>query len=202
MDRDTNIHETTNRIYAYLERITNLVRAEERALCTRHNLQPIQLRMLRYLGTCNRYSNTPAGVAAYVQLTKGTVSQSLKALEAKGFIKKQVDRRDKRQVHLLLTESGRTVLAGLPPAALHDVSLALGEMEAAETARALHRYLLALQRTNQMHGFGVCQTCRYHQAVDAQHFRCGLTDEVLTRPEAELICREHIWPGESSSIAP
>ena len=186
-----NIQEASHQIYTYLERIDNLVRAQERLLCNQYDLQPIQLRMLYYLSICNRYSNTPASVTDYVQLTKGTVSQSLKALENKGYIEKQADARDKRQIHLSITESGQTLLAQLPPALLQEVSKILGEAAAQEAVAVLHRLLATMQRTNEMSSFGVCGTCQYHQQLDAQQFRCGLTEELLSMPEAKFICREH-----------
>jgi DNA-binding MarR family transcriptional regulator len=182
----------TNAIYIYLERINNLVRAQEWAICKQHDLQPVQLRMLYYLAVCNRYSRTPAGVTDYLQLTKGTVSQSLKLLETKGFIRKQSGAFDKRQVQLTLTTLGETVVAQLPPALLGAVSSELGEDVATETEAALARYLTALQHANHLQGFGVCRTCRFHRPLDEQQFHCDLTGERLAVTEAALICREHV----------
>jgi len=196
--------KTDHALYTVLDRIGNLIRAQEWTLGKRHGLQPIQLRMLYYLGICNQYSNTPSGVTDYLQLTKGTVSQSLKVLENKGYIEKQTDPSDKRQVHLLLTESGRALFDQLPPDLLRLVDEKVdeegdGETGVAVTAEAvsvLQRLLVALQQANGMQGFGVCHTCHYHQALDEQHFRCGLTGERLARPNAALICREHQWPQQ------
>lgn len=194
--------QSSHAIYTYLERLGNLIGAQEWLLGKRHDLQPVQLRMLYYLNICNRYSNTPSGVTEYMQLTKGTVSQSLKVLENKGYIEKQTDPHDRRQVHLLVTESGRVILNLLPPNLLGTVAEELGETAGAETVSVLRRLLVAMQRANGMQGFGVCHTCHYHQALDEQHFRCGLTGETLAKSDAELICREHLWPvsaNESNS---
>lgn len=191
-----NQHEE-HMIYAYLDRIGNLIRSQERVLCKRHGLQPVQLRMLYYLGICNHYSNTPSGVTDYLLLTKGTVSQSLKVLEGKGFIEKRADPRDKRQIHLLLTSSGRSVFDQLPPDLLRITAVELGEAAAAETVSILRRLLVTMQRANGMQGFGVCHTCHYHQLLDEERFRCGLTGEVLSKSGATLICREHLWPQEA-----
>lgn len=76
-------------------------------------IKPTHLSALRYLASCNRYSNTPLAVTEYLGLTKGTVSQSLNRLETYGFIVKSQDQRDKRSVHLELTVSARTLLASV-----------------------------------------------------------------------------------------
>lgn len=69
---------------------------------------------------------------------------------------------------------------------------ALAEM--GEDANALEGLLGDLLRTVQRQedvpGFGLCRTCRFHQQRDGEPF-CGLTQEPLARPSIELICREH-----------
>lgn len=192
-----NMQNTNSAVYAYLDRINNLIRSQEQLICKEFDLQPVQLRMLTYLDLCNQYSNTPAGVTEYMKLTKGTVSQSLKALEAKGYIEKRPDSQDKRQVHLEVTEAGQEILEHLPPSLIGEVNQMLGKEAAQETATVLHRLLVIMQRENGMSGFGVCRTCHYHQVHDEHHFRCGLTEELLAAPQAELICREHEWPAMS-----
>jgi len=185
---------TAHAIYAYFDRIGNLIRSQEWPLCKHYRLQPIQLRMLYYLGICNQYSNTPSGVTEYLQLTKGTVSQSLKVLEGKGYIEKQADPHDKRQIHLLMTEDGRAIFDQLPPSMLPVVTEKLGEDATSETITVLRQLLVTIQQSNDMQGFGVCHTCTYHQLLDKEQFRCGLTGEILAKAEAKLICREHLWP--------
>jgi Transcriptional regulators len=97
---------TDTTLYDYLERLASLMRAWAREQPLMADLQPIQLSALNYLARCNRYSNTPLGVTDFLGLTKGTVSQSLKALEAKGLIEKRPDAQDRRSVHLELTGEG------------------------------------------------------------------------------------------------
>lgn len=192
------LQKTDHALYAYLDRIGNLIRAQEWTLCKLHDLQPVQLRMLYYLSICNLYSNTPSGVTEYVQLTKGTVSQSLRLLENKGYIEKQTDPQDKRRVHLLVTESGRSIFDQLPPDLLRSVEEELGEAASAETVSVLRQLLVTMQQSHGLQGFGVCYTCHYHQLLNDQHFRCGLTGETLAKSNADLICREHLWPVEAN----
>ena len=50
--------------------------------------------------------------------------------------------------------------------------------------------LLQIQCSQDVPGFGLCRSCRFHQQRDGGPF-CGLTQEPLAPTEAELICREH-----------
>ena len=87
-----------NDIYELIECMTTLIRSEERKKCTELGLQPVHFQVLHYLSRCNKYSNTPAAVANYLGMTRGTVSQSLIILDKKGYIGKTPDAADKRVV--------------------------------------------------------------------------------------------------------
>lgn len=184
----------STQIYEYSERIGHLLRAEAWKVSAAHDLQPIQLQMLHYLSICNRYSNTPMAVSDYFQLTKGTVSQSLKVLEARGYVEKRPDSKDGRSIHLHLSPRGSALLAAhWPPALVRNATQLLPADEQTQIQQALQTLLTKLQQANHQHGFGVCATCRHHQQ-EATNYRCGLTGEILLPHEIALICREHEAP--------
>lgn len=60
--------------FKLIERISSLLRSEERKKYAAIGLQPIHGQVLEYLSKCNKYSNTHASVAEYFGLTKGTVA--------------------------------------------------------------------------------------------------------------------------------
>lgn len=182
----------TTSLYELLERLTSLLRAEERAAGLPGGLQPVHLQALAYLARCNRYSNTPAGVTDYLGLTKGTVSQTLNLLEARGWIRKNPSLIDKRVVHLQLTPEGRQRLQTLWPPG--QVNAALQQLTAAQQQQlqtALTDLLRALQHSQEGLSFGICHSCRHFLREGAEHYRCGLTQEPLSVDDSELICREH-----------
>jgi hypothetical protein len=84
----------------------------------------------------------------------------------------------------------------VPPAFLRRAEEALGERS--ELLVGLLRELLAtVQRQENVPGFGLCRTCRFHQQLDDGAL-CGLTGERLEHAEGELICREHAAPDEAA----
>ncbi|WP_342247231.1 MarR family winged helix-turn-helix transcriptional regulator [Pseudomonas sp. OTU5201] len=177
-------------LFDLFERLTSLMRIWHREHPLLADLQPVQLSALEYLARCNHYSDTPLAVTDYLGLTKGTVSQSLKALEAKGLIEKRQDLQDKRSVHLDLTPAARELLATVTPPAFLAQALAEMGPNAAALEELLGELLRTVQRQVDVPGFGLCKTCRFHQLRDGEPF-CGLTREPLARPSIELICREH-----------
>lgn len=180
-------------LFDLLERLSSLTRVWFREHPKLTDLQPIQLSALMYLGRCNRYSNTPLAVTEYLGLTKGTVSQSLKALETKGLLVKTQDTRDKRSVHLLLTEPAQALLdAVMPPDFLVNAAQRMGA-RAEDLEGLLLELLRHIQQGENVPSFGLCRTCRFHQTLEAGAF-CGLTQEPLEPMETELICREHAFP--------
>lgn len=185
----------------YIERISRLLQSEARLVGAEHNLQPIQLNALHFLKRSNRYSNTPQGVTEYFALTKGTVSQTLAILEAKGFIKKKSDKKDGRVVHLEVTRAGDKLLEkAMPSPAMQKAWERLQVPEQDQSVEDLKRLLVAIQKTNGLKAFGVCGTCRYNKKLGGKKFFCELTQENLSNEDSKLLCREHQPLGQETIL--
>jgi DNA-binding MarR family transcriptional regulator len=161
-----------------------------------HNLQfagglnPAQWEALRFLSRANRYSRKPSALADYLGTTKGTISQTVKALEEKGLIVRQVEAKDRRIVRLELSEAGREMLASDPLVALSEAASGAPEEVAAAT-RILSSYVRSLQGQCGMKSFGVCKQCGHFSSDvcdDDVTPRCGLTGEPLSDTEVKKIC--------------
>jgi len=177
--------------YSLWERITTLQRTELRQAATKQGLKLVQLEALHYFSMCNRYSNTPGALTEFLSLTKGTVSQTIRALEQKGFIEKQVSKEDRRVVHCVLTEEGRDVVEEAYPPQLFEAAWdELRKQEGAKMVELFSSFLRNLQRHHGNRSFGQCQTCR-HFRREEEGFRCGLTGEPLQASDSLKICREH-----------
>ncbi len=182
----------TKLIYHYIERLSNLLRNEIRREGIVHGLQPVQLEALQYLSMCNRYSDTPMAVTEYLGQTKGTVSQSLKVLEKKGFLTKHGDKNDKRITHMKVSVTGKQLLKEIiPPPLFAHACKNLNEPSEIQIVTNLRELLQAVQRSNEMKSFGVCRTCRYNLKKKEGSFFCDLTKETLSQREVQLICREY-----------
>lgn len=178
-------------VYAPIERMVALIRSEERKRCTELGLQPVHLQVLDYISRCNRYSDTPAALANYLGMTRGTISQTLLLLERKGFIEKLADTQDKRIIHLKLSPDGAAILLKARPANLFDdANEILSKNDFLSHEDSFLNALLALQKANQSQTFGLCKTCNYFTS-SAAGFTCGLTKQPLSETDSEKICQEH-----------
>lgn len=168
-----------------IDRLSLIRRAARRAAAAEAGLSLAQMDALDYLGACNRFSNTPAAVAEYLDATRGTTSQSLRALERKGLVVRHDDAHDGRVTHLTPTAAGHALIAAMANGDLAGLG-ADGE----RLRRLLTEALRAAQRARGGRSFGRCATCR-HLRGPAGTRRCGLTDEPLRDAETGQICVEH-----------
>lgn len=157
-------------------------------------LNPAQWEALRYLSRANRFSRTPAALADYAGSTRGTISQTLIALEQKGLASRQASRRDGRSVELALTRRGEIVLRDDPLKRLaDDVAVATGG-DAGELLATLQAILSATIARNDGRAFGVCHTCRHFRSNakpgSASPHHCSLLDEPLSDADSNAICQE------------
>lgn len=180
------------KIYEYVERLSNWLRNEARREGGEYGLQPVQLEALHYLAMCNRYSDTPMGVTEYLGQTKGTVSQTLKVLEKKGYINKVADSDDKRVTHLIVTQEGAALLKStVPPARFSQACHKLDDKVQKKVIEGLKVLLETIQQTNEMKAFGVCRSCRHNKKQGRGQYLCELTGEKLSAADVQLICREY-----------
>lgn len=152
------------------------------------DLNPTQRAALAYLTRANRFSRSPSHVAGYLSATRGTVSQTLKALARKGCVEEVHSALDRRSISYRVTDKG------LAAAALDtDIGAALaryGDKEAAELAAALKQLVGRLITVRGGRSFGACRTCRHHRRNPAG-LHCDLLKVDLKPHEADQICHEH-----------
>jgi DNA-binding MarR family transcriptional regulator len=185
--------ETDGRMIVWpLERLARLMRAREHE----DGLNPAQREALRFLARANRFSNSPGALTGYLGATKGTVSQTVIALERKGFISKSLRAGGRKTISLSLTEKGRAALARDPWSDLAKGAEDLGGKTRRRLGRGLNELLAGELRRSGLASFGICATCRYFRErgrsdeVKGPHL-CMLFEEPLTEDDAARICRAH-----------
>lgn len=173
-----------NQIRALIERLARLSEAEDWA----GDLNPAQMSALSYLANANRFSRAPSHVASFSGATRGTVSQTLRALERKGLVTESRSPNDRRSISYSVTVEGRDLALGakaldnaigsLPPARAQALAQGLGD---------ILRNLLAARGGKT---FGICRQCRHHERRGSAGY-CHLLQLDLEPAETEQICHEH-----------
>jgi DNA-binding MarR family transcriptional regulator len=177
------------RVIVLLDRLGRLTRELQFA----NGLNPAQWEALRFLARANKYSRSPTALADYLGATKGTVSQTLIALESKGLITRCKKTEDRRQVDLCLTEAGQAMLGRDPMQTLEQAATEVADELGADMVKGLSRLLHDLQTRNQINEFGVCQDCSLfcvnsQAAALAANGTCGNTGETIDAAEKTKIC--------------
>jgi len=171
-------------IDAYIERVVAAHKTLMRRFAQENELQMVQIEIVQYLAQCNRYSDTAQALSEYLGQTKGSLSQSLSHLEDLGMIKREQDKHDKRVYHIELSAKG----AHLARKFRNQIQY---EDDSKQLSEALSKFLKHFQQVSNLKSFGICSTCKHNISVNNSKFICGLTQESLSQPDTELICREH-----------
>jgi len=191
------LDEITIEIADVIERLGRLVRSRGYAC----DLNPAQWEALRYLARCNRFSNNPSALAAYLGATKGTVSQTVSSLQRKGLLTKVPRPGQGRSLSLVLTEQGRAILEHDPQKHLRSSVESL-ETDAKPLLEALEGLMLECQVRYRVRSFGKCHSCRYFiaGAEDGIPHGCGLLGVPVDKADTGLICTEHA-PRDSAGVS-
>lgn len=173
------------------DRISRLTRTEEQI----GDLYPAQWAALRYLARANRFSRTPMALTRYLGTTRGTMSQTIIALDRKGYLVRIPSKRDKRSVDLELTTAGQKKLKTDPVYTLAKVLEPVDGLDVKSVRAMLETILTRLIEANDGRSFGRCRTCRYFERetakTDKKSYRCRLLDVSLSLSDSKKICVEH-----------
>lgn len=152
-----------------------------------HGLTPVQWSALRYFARANRFSRTPSAFASFQATTRGTASQTIRALERAGYLARQPDVADGRNVRFDPTEAGQRLLDRDPLAALIRAIGRLPEDQRAALHGSAAPLVQALACSDAGPEFGTCHHC-CHLIRDApgsgcpyfcQHEHASLTEHEL-----------------------
>lgn len=167
-----------------IDRLSRMAHAVQFA----EGLNPAQWEAMRYLSRANRYSGSPGALADYLGTTKGTASQTLIALEAKGLVARERSVTDRRKVRLALTDAGRELLARDPLHRIEQAGSAISEAQRSLLIEAMDQIVDGLCRRSGGPQFGKCGDCCHMRGKCQSGCACGLTGEELGLSELDQIC--------------
>jgi len=167
-------------------------------------LTPAQWSALRYLSRANRFSRTVSAFAEFHATTRGTASQTVKGLVARGYLSRTRSRHDGRSARLEVTDNARAILARDPCEALVRAAGALPAGARGQLATGLERLLGHLVQGRRTRPFGVCTSCAHLEEKRClregePRFECAFFGELLEETELAQICI-NFQPGKDSAM--
>lgn len=184
---------TDGRIVAALERIAQAFRVLLWNESKEFSLSPIQVQVLIFLQHHEEEIRKVSLLADEFNMTKATISDTVKSLEEKKLIRKETDSSDSRSYSIHLTPKGRNIAikTSLFAGELQKPVALLNETEQSDFLLNL------LQIINHLHKAGIitvqrmCFSCT-HYSINKRgvHF-CSLLNTKLETGELRIDCSEH-----------
>lgn len=175
-----------------LERISLVFKSMHLEQAKKTNLSPIQLQILVFLLYHSPELHRVSYLALEFNLTKATISDSVKALIQKGLILKISDPKDSRSFSLNLTEEGKIQAQDAAQMA-NPMERMIGKFTLVQK-ETFYRILFNTIKDLQTNGLipiqRMCFSCANYRKHDGQHY-CKLLNINLEDTALRLDCIEH-----------
>lgn len=180
------------RVVAALDRLAHARRAQRQSFATDNGLTLLQVDVLTMLSDGPPPQPLVGSLANEIGVSQPTVTDSVRALERKGLIRRDCDPADARRVLITLTPDGRH-LVERSRAAEQAFVAAVDALPAVAQERAFEALLGVIANLVADGTISVartCLTCRFHRHDGAIH-HCTLLRADLPVRDLRVNCREH-----------
>jgi DNA-binding MarR family transcriptional regulator len=150
-------------------------------------LTAAQWTALRYFARANPVSRTPSAFSEFHATTRGTASQTVRALVDLGFLARHADSRDRRSTRMEVTQAGHDMLAQDPLRALRSVLRNLSAEDQGSLSRMIRQVVTDLATQRGAPVFGTCSDCNHCDTSGAQAY-CHCTQTLLAMPDMAAFC--------------
>lgn len=202
MDRSASQREQAT---AGLEQLAFLVRAEAWRGDGAPALPPIQAGVLRMLAGAEPELRVRQ-IADRVGVSPASLSDSLKALEGRGWIRRRKDPGDGRAVLVRLSRQGRAIAGKLgdPAHGMAALVQALPERDVASLLRVTQMLVAQAQQQGLATGLRTCLGCRFFHPYEsgdaAKPHLCGFTGQPFGDLDLRIDCAER-EPADADAAA-
>lgn len=183
-----------SRIVASLERIAQAFRVLLWQESKMFALSPIQVQVLIFLQYHSEEKRKVSYLAAEFNMTKATISDTIKTLEQKNLITKEYEPHDTRSYIIHLTEKGKDI-AARTSLFTKEIRKPIGGLYPDDQENLLLSLLSIIRHLNQSGVITIqrmCMTCAYYQSSEQgqKHF-CRLLNHDLHVTDLRIDCPEY-----------
>lgn len=185
---------TESKIVASLEKISQAFRVLLWQESREYSLSPIQVQVLIFLLHHSEEKRKVSYLAAEFNMTKATISDTVKALDQKGLIEKIYETGDARSYSIHLTERGRE-MAERTSLFTRELRTPIDKLHDDDKENLLLSLLNIIRHLNRAGVITVprmCMTCAYyHSSENGQKHFCKLLNQHLQVTDLRIDCPEH-----------
>lgn len=186
-----NYRETDLKLFSAIERVSEVIRSELWQVAQEQGLSPVQIRILLFVSQKDMPHVTFTDIAKNFLLTKATVSESIKRLIEKKYLKKIISKSDKRSYYLVLTKKGKDIISQLDTYR-HEIIYIMSqipEKEVIQTYYVLLQFIDLLYTNGKISRQNMCFLCM-HFEKKKQGFYCNLLKKFLEIKELQINCKD------------
>ncbi|MGV8138829.1 MAG: MarR family winged helix-turn-helix transcriptional regulator [Mangrovibacterium sp.] len=183
---------TENKIIVALERLSEAFRVLLWQESKETLLSPIQVQILIFLLFHRKDHCKVSYLSDEFNMTKATISESIKVLLRKNLVQKDEDPRDTRSVVITLTPEGKRV-AERSSAFTTVLEVAAGHLNEGQKSIMFNGLIQLINALNQAGIITVqrmCFSCKFYRLTAGGHF-CELMQKPLADSEIRIDCAEH-----------
>ncbi|GAB3025290.1 MarR family winged helix-turn-helix transcriptional regulator [Niabella terrae] len=183
-----------SKIVVSLERIAQSFRVLLWQESKKFGLTPIQIQVLIFLLHHSDEKRKVSYLANEFNMTKATISETIRILEQKRLISKEYEAQDTRSYIIHLTDSGKEI-AGQVSRFAQPISTSISGLHPDDKTNLLLSLLDIIRDLKESGVITIqrmCMTCSHYQPLEngTQHF-CKLLNQELTATDLRIDCPEH-----------
>lgn len=198
---EQHLINSNSKITASLGKISEVFRALVQAEAQSHGLSSTQLQLLLFI----RFHPDPqqrkaAYMAKEFNVTKATISDSVKALEQKALVQRLTDVKDSRSFILSLTPKGQELALATEnyTRPLDQVVNSLLPEQKGHLQYALFDLIYRLNQAGVVSTQRMCYNCHYYSGNRKDEHYCNLVNVALAAGDLRLECVEFTKPKAAS----
>jgi len=185
---------TESKIVASLERISQAFRVLLWNESKEYFLSPIQIQVLIFLLHHSEEKRKVTYLADEFNMTKATISDTIKTLEQKDLIKKEYEPHDSRSYIIQLTKTGKAI-ANKTSLFTEQLEVPIDKLHPDDKENLLLSLIGIIQHLNTLGVITIqrmCLTCSHYKKPEKgqQHF-CKLLNQYLYTKDLRIDCPEH-----------
>lgn len=185
-------NQVNQKIIQSLERLSKAFRVLLWDESKKYGISPIQIQILLFCMSHKPEMLKVSLLAKEFDLTKATISDSVKSLFSKEMLIKVPDEKDSRSYQVQLTSKGEEI-AKKTSSFTDSLNQSIERIPENEKGQLLNNLLNMIQSLNESAVISIqrmCLTCHYYSVNDGHHY-CALLQKNLKDHELQIDCDDH-----------
>lgn len=180
------------KIVAGFERLSQVFKVLLWEKAQKYNLSPIQIQVLLFIKNHSKNKSTVSYLAKEFNLTKATVSDTIKTLEQKKYITKEIQLSDSRSYTVALTAEGLQIVLLTQDFTdpLFDIVASKDENEKIILWKSISSIIHELNHLQLITVQNACSNCQYFSEENGK-IHCRLMNLNLKSNDLRIDCPDH-----------